>query len=108
MLNIILACPNGDVFIGSIDTTREWKDAHNICNALDGYMETIGINNIVKNCIDNVSTMRSAIDLLICCFPSIYFQGCVAHYLDLLLEDWGKTTLVKQIVEKVKAIVSFI
>jgi hypothetical protein len=43
----MLTYPSGDVFIGSIDTTGEWKDAHYICNALGGYIETIGIDNIV-------------------------------------------------------------
>jgi hypothetical protein len=51
--------------------------------------------------------MKSAVDLLICCFPSLYFQGCVAHFLGLLLENWGKTTSTKQIVEKVKDVVFF-
>jgi hypothetical protein len=41
-------------------------------------------------------------------FPSLYFQGRVVHCLDLLLEDWGKTTWVKRIVKKAKVIVSFI
>jgi hypothetical protein len=52
--------------------------------------------------------MKSAVDLLIHCFPSLYLKGCVAHCLDLLLEDWGKTTWVKQNVKKVKVVVSFI
>ncbi len=95
-------CPNGDVFIGSIDTIGEWKDTYYICNALGGYIKTIGIDNIVQICTNNVSNMKSVTDLLICHFPSLYFQGCVVHYLDLLLEDWGKTTWVKQIVKKVK------
>jgi hypothetical protein len=52
--------------------------------------------------------MRSVVDLLNCRFPSFYFQGCDAHCLDLLLEDWGKTTWARQIVKKVKVVVSFI
>jgi hypothetical protein len=28
LLNVMFACPSGDVFIGSIDTTREQKDAN--------------------------------------------------------------------------------
>jgi hypothetical protein len=52
--------------------------------------------------------MRSVTNLLICHFPYLYFQGCVVHCLDLLLEDWGKTTWAKQIMKKAKAIVSFI
>jgi hypothetical protein len=78
---------NGDVFICSIDTTREWKDAHYICNALGGYIKTIGINNIVQICTNNASSMKNATDLLIYCFSSLYFQGYVAHCSDLLLEN---------------------
>jgi hypothetical protein len=52
--------------------------------------------------------MRSAVDLLICHFPSLYFQVFATHCLDLLLEDWGKTTWVTQIVKNVNIIVSFI
>jgi hypothetical protein len=44
----MFTCPSGDVFIGSIDIIGEWKVAHYICNALGGYIKTIGINNIVK------------------------------------------------------------
>ncbi len=92
LLNVMLDCPSGDVFIGFIDT----------------YIETIRIDNIVQICTNNVLSMRSATNFLIHCFPSIYFQGCAAHCLDLLLEDWGKTTWVKRIVKKAKVVVSFL
>jgi hypothetical protein len=82
----MIVCPNGNVFIGSIDTTREWKDAHYIRNALVGYIETIGVDNIVQICTNNVLNMKSAVDLLICHFSSLYFQGFIVHYLDLQLE----------------------
>jgi hypothetical protein len=78
LLNVMLACPSGDVFIGSIDITRKWKDAHYTCNGLD---------NIIYICTNTVSSMRNVVDLLIHCFPSLYFQGCAAHCLDLLLEN---------------------
>jgi hypothetical protein len=65
LLNIMFVCPSGNVFIGSINIEGEWKDAHYICNPLVGYIKTIGINNIVQICINNVLNMRSVIDLLI-------------------------------------------
>ncbi len=73
LLNIIFACSSGDVFIGYIDTIGEWKHAHYVCNALGGYIEIVGINNIVQICTDNASNMRSATHLRIYHFPSIYF-----------------------------------
>jgi hypothetical protein len=48
------------------------------------------MNNIVQICIDNVSSIQNVVDLLIHCFLGLYFQGCVIHYLDLLLEDSRK------------------
>jgi hypothetical protein len=103
-----LACPSGDVFIGSIDTTWELKDVHYICNALGGYIKTIGVDNIIQICTNNVLNMKSVANLLIHHFPSFYFQGFAIHYLNLLFKDWGKTTWVKQIVKKAKVVVSFI
>ncbi len=61
--------------------------AHYICNALDGYIKTIRVDNIVQICTDNVLSMKSVVDLLIRHFLSFYFQGCVAHSPNLLLED---------------------
>jgi len=52
--------------------------------------------------------MNSVVDLLICHFPSFYFEGCVIHCLDFPLEDQGKTTWVKWIMKKVKDVVSCI
>jgi hypothetical protein len=83
LLNIMFVCPNGNVFIGSIGTIGEWKDAHCICNAFVGYIETIGNDNIVQICIDNASSMKSVADLLIRHFSNLYFQGFIAHCLDL-------------------------
>jgi len=91
----MFACPNGDVFIGSIDTIAEQKDDHYICNALVGNIKTIGIDNIVQIYTNNVSNMRSATDFLICCFPSLYYQNYIIHCVDLLLEDGEKTTWAK-------------
>jgi hypothetical protein len=57
LLNVMFACPNGDVFLGAFDTTRECKDAHYICNALIRYIETIRVNNVVQICIYNALNM---------------------------------------------------
>jgi hypothetical protein len=48
LFNIMFDCPNGDIFIGSIDATREQKDAHYICNALGGYIKTIHYNKTIS------------------------------------------------------------
>ncbi len=74
LLNVMFACPNGDVFLGSIDTIGEWQDAHYICNTLVRYIETIGINNIVQICTNNVSSMKNVADLLFVIFQVFIFE----------------------------------
>ncbi len=92
--NVMFPCPNGNVFIGAIDKIREHKDAQYICNALVGYIENIGMDNIVQICINNALNMWNATKLLICHFLGLYFQGCATHCLDLM-ENWGKEIWVK-------------
>ncbi len=70
-----------------IDTIGEHKDAHYICNVLVGYIEIIKVNNIVQIYINNAPNMKNMADFLIYHFPSLYFRGCITHFLDLLLED---------------------
>lgn len=108
-LNVTFACPNGNVFIGVIDTIREHKDAQVLhINVLVGYIETIRVDNIIQICTNNISNMQNVINLLICHFSNLYFQVCAIHCLDLLLENWREKPWVKQIVKRVKIIVSFI
>jgi hypothetical protein len=83
--------PSGDVFIRSIDTIKKYNDAHKICNALVEYIETVGVNDIVQICIDNASNMKSVPNLLLHCFPSLYFQefwdtcAIFVHMVELVL-----------------------
>jgi hypothetical protein len=83
-------CPNGYLFLKAINTTRDRKDAQYICNALAEYIQNVGMDNVVQICIDIASNMQSASDILKVYYPTLYFQGCVAHCLDLFLEDSKK------------------
>jgi hypothetical protein len=48
LLNIIFGCSSGDAFVCAIDTIGECNDAQYICNALVGYIESVGVDNIVQ------------------------------------------------------------
>jgi hypothetical protein len=84
--NVMFPCPNGNVFISTINKIREHKDAQYICNALVGYIQSIGMDNIGQICINNALNMWNATNLLIFHFLGLCFQGCATHCLNLLLE----------------------
>jgi hypothetical protein len=108
LMNVMLACTSGEIFLGSVDMTGERKDAIYVASRVKDYIEAVGGQNVVQVCTDNVATMRLAGTLLIRDFPHIYWQGCAAHVLDLLLEDWGEQVWVAKMVKKAKSIVKFI
>jgi hypothetical protein len=95
----MLTCPSGNVFMGSIDSIGEWKDAHYICNALVGYIGTIGVYNIVQICTKNVSNMKSATNLLIHHFQTFIFKVVLfivwIYYWKLGKNNMGETNCEK-------------
>ena len=59
-------------------------------------------------CTDNVANMLGAVDKVIETYPHIYKQGCAAHALDLLLEDWTKIPQFKDLIAKAKQVCLFV
>jgi hypothetical protein len=97
-MNVMLVCPVGDVFIGSIDTTGHKKTKEYIAGEHRTSIEAVGPNNVIQIYSDNASAMLGALDDLVAIYFYLYKQGCCANILDLLLEDWGKEEMFKTII----------
>lgn len=108
LLNVMLVCPAGDVFLGSVDTTGEKKDIAYTANVMAKYIDEVGSSNVVQLCTDNASVMTGTLTQLKERYPHMYMQGCAAHIMDLLVEDWGKDPRVKILVGRCKQIVVFV
>jgi hypothetical protein len=90
LMNVMLVCPVGNVFIGSVDTPSHKKTKEYIARELRTHIEAIGLNNVTQIYLDNTSAMLGALDDLVAPCPHLYKQGCCVHILDLLLEDREK------------------
>ena len=90
LMNIMLSCPTGDIFLGSIDTSGNKKTKEYIARELKKFIEQIGLMKVSQICTDNAANMLGAMDKVIETYRHIYKQGCAAHALDLLLKDWAK------------------
>jgi Protein of unknown function (DUF 659)/hAT family C-terminal dimerisation region len=108
LLNVVQCGTKGDVFLGTIDTTGNHKDHIYIAAQIHPFIQLIGSENVVQVCTDNAPVMASAGRDVMQSNPHIYVQGCAAHCLDLLLEDWGKEDWVKKVVKKARVICLFI
>eukprot|EP00253_Pinus_taeda_P034061 PITA_34061 len=84
------ACPKGTMFLKSIDASANVKDAHLIFSLLADVVEDFGVANVVQVIMDNAANYVVAGRLLCAKYPTIFWTSCIAHYIDLMLEDTGK------------------
>jgi hypothetical protein len=108
LLNMMCVSSAGEEFLGAIDTSGYMKDAVYIADVIKRYLIEVGLQNVVQVCMDNANVMRKAISIVQQQWPHLYFQGCMAHALNLLLQDWGLPQWVNSIFEDAQKIVRFI
>ena len=101
-MNIMLSCPAGDIFLGSVDTSGNKKTKEYIARELKKFIEQIGPMKVSHICTDNATNMLGVVNKIIETYPHIYKQECAAHALDLLLEDWAKIPQFKDLIAKAK------
>ena len=108
LMNIMLSCPASDIFLGSVDTSGNKKTKEDIARELKRFIEQIGPMKVSQICTDNAANMLGVVDKVIETYPHIYKQGCAAHALDLLLEDWAKIPQFKDLIAKAKQVCLFV
>jgi hypothetical protein len=108
LFNAMLVFLATEQFLGVVDTTGYPKRAEYQASIMEKYIEEVGPQNVMQICTDNASSMKVAADIITDKYPHIYFQGCTVHAMNLLLEDWEKTTWMKEVVKKSRTIIKFI
>eukprot|EP00253_Pinus_taeda_P001557 PITA_01557 len=108
LLNFLVYCPKGTMFIKSLDASKHIKDAATIYESLDGFIQEIGVQNVVQVITDNAANYVSAGKMLMERHPTLFWTPCAAHCLDLLLEDMRKLSFIKEAVDMARSIPKFI
>lgn len=108
LINAMLVTPAGELFLGAVDTTGIPKTAEYMASIMLKFIKQVGPENVVQVCTDNASVMLNAMELVQNEYPHIFIQGCATHAMDLLMEDLGKATWVKEVLEQAKTLVKFI
>ena len=71
LMNVMLLCPAGDIFLGCIDTTRNKKTKAYIATELKKFIEDVGPKFMTQICIDNAINMLGAMDDVVTTYPHI-------------------------------------
>jgi len=96
------------MFVKSIDGSKFVKTGEKLFDMLDTLVENIGEENVVHVIVDNGSNYVLVSKLLDEKRPSLYWTPCVAHCIDLMLEDIGKLPLIRKIIQRGVSLLGFI
>ena len=96
------------MFMKSVDASSHIKDAKLLCDLLDVFILEVGAEHVVQIITDNAANHVDAGKMLMERHPTLFWTPCAAHCIDLMLEDIGKISFVKDIVDSSKSITKFI
>ena len=108
ILNFLVSCPKGTMFIKSVDASAYTKDAQLLCELLDGFIREIGPQYVVQVITDNAANYVAAGRMLMERYPSLFWSPCAAHCIDLMLEDMGKLPWIKEIIDSARSVTKYI
>ncbi|KAF6157895.1 hypothetical protein GIB67_015211 [Kingdonia uniflora] len=107
LINFLVNCPKGTVFLKSIDGSAHIHDAELIYKMLKDVIEEVGEKNVIQICTDNASNYVLAGEWIMA-ESKIYWMPCAAHCINLMLGDVSKMHLVDETVKDAKKISLFI
>jgi len=108
LINFLVYCPKGTVFLKSVDATDSSKTADFLFRLFKDVVNFVGPEHVVHFVTDNASNMVAAGRRLEDKFPSISWSSCAAHCLNLILSNFGKEDLVKTTVAHASGITKYL
>ena len=90
LINFLVYCPRGMVFVKSVDASNIVKSTKNFFKLFDEVVTWVGPKNIVHMITDNASNYVFASKLLCEKYKTISWSPCAAHCLNLCVARYGR------------------
>ncbi|XP_076955201.1 uncharacterized protein LOC143629943 [Bidens hawaiensis] len=86
LINFLVNCPLGTIFLKSLDASEHVKNAQLIVEMINEVIEDVGEANIVQFIIDNGSNFKAAKKILEQ-HPKMFWTPCAVHCVNLMIQD---------------------
>nr|KAJ0200313.1 hypothetical protein LSAT_V11C600321310 [Lactuca sativa] len=87
LINFLVNCPLGTVFLRSIDASEHVKNAQLIMEMINEVIKDVGEKNIVQFITDNGSNFKAAGKILEEQHPKLFWTPCAAHCVNIMIGD---------------------
>ncbi|KAK4706791.1 hypothetical protein R3W88_033653 [Solanum pinnatisectum] len=108
LLNFLVYCPEGTMFLRSVDASTLINSTDYLYELLKEVVEEVGVRNVLQVVTSNEERYVIAGKRLTDAYPTLFWTPCAAHSVDLMLEDLKKLEWIDTIMEQAKSISRFI
>ncbi|XP_061369965.1 uncharacterized protein LOC133312734 [Gastrolobium bilobum] len=108
LINFLVYCPKGTIFLKSVDASHASKTADLLFQLFEEVVLFVGPENVVQFVTDNAANYVAAGRLLEAEFPKIFWSPCAAHCINLMLQDIGKLEEVGEAVAHASKITKYV
>ncbi|XP_019447315.1 PREDICTED: uncharacterized protein LOC109350538 [Lupinus angustifolius] len=108
LINFLVYCPKGTVFIKSVDASHASKTADMLFKLFKEVVMHVGHENIVHIVTDNAANYVVVGRLLEKEFPRLFWSPCATHCVNLMFQDIGKLTEVTDTVSHAANITKYL
>ncbi|XP_061375040.1 uncharacterized protein LOC133317217 [Gastrolobium bilobum] len=108
LINFLVYCPKGTIFLKSVDAYNASKTADFLYKLFRDVVLHVGPENVVQIVTDNAANYVASGRLLEAEFPKIFWSPCAAHCINVMLHDIGKLEEVSVVVSHAATITKYI
>lgn len=108
LVNFLVYCPEGTIFLRSVDASSLINSTDSLYELLKEVVEEVGVRNVLQVVTSNEERYVIAGKRLTDAFPTLFWTPCAAHSIDLMLEDIKNLEWIDTIMEQAKSISRFI
>ncbi|XP_007009265.2 PREDICTED: uncharacterized protein LOC18586057 [Theobroma cacao] len=108
LLNFLVYCPEGTVFLKSVDASSVINSSDALYELLKQVVEEVGSKHVLQVITNAEEQYIVAGRRLAETFPTLYWTPCAAHCINLILEDFAKLEWINVIIEQARSITRFV
>ncbi|KAA0041431.1 hypothetical protein IC582_004440 [Cucumis melo] len=108
MLNFLVYCPKGTVFLESVDASGIMDSPDLLYELLKKVVEQVGVKHVVQVITRFEENFAIAGRKLSDTYPTLYWTPCAASCVDLILADIGNIEDVNTVIEQARSITRFV
>ncbi|XP_027336589.1 uncharacterized protein LOC113850304 isoform X2 [Abrus precatorius] len=108
LISFLAYCPEGIVFLKSLDATEISTSAEFLYELIKQVVEEVGVGHVLQVITSGEELYAIAGRRLTDTFPTLYWSPSAAHYIDLILKDFGNLDWISAVIEQAKSITRFV